>query len=205
MSAIVDFFHAKGTDGAGRLVGEVWELSLDEKESVHDYIQWLFPLQEASQFNPDAPLLTADDVALIPGSYVLYGYRKMLAFYGLQEVYYPGRTFVIKLEIDELGEEGVELVERMAGTAMVNAMLGREIETLFERRKQVWLTPGNHNFLRITRILKCLNLFGLHEQADAFLDTLEEIHQEHADIIGQKTYDFWVSASTKIPFGGLVR
>jgi hypothetical protein len=29
-------------------------------ETCHDYIQWLFPLKEPSQFNPDAPLLTGE-------------------------------------------------------------------------------------------------------------------------------------------------
>ena len=30
-------------------------------ESRHDFIQWMFPLEEPSQFNPDAPILTLAD------------------------------------------------------------------------------------------------------------------------------------------------
>ncbi len=196
MSALTDFYNVKGTDGAGRLITGVWEFSLDERETVHDYIQWLFPLTEPSQFNPDAPLLTADDIENIRDTFVLYSYRKMLAFYGLQEVLYPAGSFVIKIEVEEFGDsEGFAHLQRIVGRDALVPLLGPNVNHLFEKRKKVWLTSGNHNFLRITRILKCLKLFGLHGQAVAFRDALTEIYLQHAHIIGPETYEFWYDAS----------
>jgi hypothetical protein len=62
MSQLVDFYLGESTDSEGRWIEEVWGWGDDRLEFVHDYIQWLFPLMEPSNFNPDAPLLTPEDI-----------------------------------------------------------------------------------------------------------------------------------------------
>lgn len=58
-----------------------------------------------------------------------------------------------------------------------------------------WLTPGNHNFLRITRILRCLRLLGLDAEARDFLQQLEALHAAGAGrIIGPRTLEYWRGA-----------
>ena len=57
-------------------------------ESVHDYVQWLFPLPEPSMFNSDAPLLTEADIAAARSDDVIQtnvraSFARMLRFYGL--------------------------------------------------------------------------------------------------------------------------
>jgi opioid growth factor receptor-like protein len=37
----------------------------------------------------------------------------------------------------------------------------------FAAKATVWLSPGNHNHLRITRILRCLTVLGLEPEAGA--------------------------------------
>lgn len=37
----------------------------DRLERTHDFIQWLFPLPERSGAQPDAPVLTPEDVAVL--------------------------------------------------------------------------------------------------------------------------------------------
>ena len=55
-----------------------------------------------------------------------------------------------------------------------------------------WLTPGNHNFLRITRILRCLRLLGLEAEARDFLNHLEALYTAGAGrIIGSRTLEYW--------------
>jgi len=54
-----------------------------------------------------------------------------------------------------------------------------------------WLSPGNHNYLRLTRILKSLSLVGLDGEARQLLAWLEEIYKTHAPVIGTRTLDFW--------------
>ena len=68
----------------------------------------------------------------------------------------------------------------------------------FYERSGYWITPGNHNHLRITRILKSLRLMGLDPEAEAFFTWLSEIfHAEHSKTrpgITARSFDFWTSA-----------
>ena len=55
--AIIDFYKGIGTDSAGRKIEDIWLFDDIALENVHNYVQWIFPLQEPSYFNKDAPLL----------------------------------------------------------------------------------------------------------------------------------------------------
>ena len=61
-SAVVDFLTGAGTDGAGRDIFDVLAMDDAAIEQGHDFIQWLFPLRERSGPNPNAPVLTDDEV-----------------------------------------------------------------------------------------------------------------------------------------------
>lgn len=63
MSRLIEFYGGQGADDAGRYFNEVMDFDLDALEHGHDYIQWIFPLPEASRFHPRAPLLTEEDLA----------------------------------------------------------------------------------------------------------------------------------------------
>src|SRR5690606_24745071 len=58
-------------------------------------------------------------------------------------------------------------------------------------RSRNWMTPGNHNFLRISRILRALTLLGLETEARAFLVALETVHAENDAVIGPVTLTYW--------------
>ena len=64
-SPIVAFLEGEGTDGRGRTLFEVLALDDVRLETVHDFIQWLFPLTEPSIAVPDAAVLGPEDVAAI--------------------------------------------------------------------------------------------------------------------------------------------
>lgn len=68
MSAIVDFLKGAGRDGAGRTVFEVVAMSDADIERIHDFIQWLFPLDAPSGANRNAPVLSGEDVEAIHAS-----------------------------------------------------------------------------------------------------------------------------------------
>ena len=58
-----------------------------------------------------------------------------------------------------------------------------------------WLTPNNHNFLRLTRIMKSITLLGLKPLAHALLDCLEARYAGEAGItIGARTMQYWRAA-----------
>ncbi len=154
-SAIVGFYRG-GRDARGRTRGQILAWDDARLEAVHDYIQWLFPLPEASAFSQDAPRLTAADIAAFRRDPVLTAalrasLHRMLAFYRLADRADPPRR---------------------------------------------WLTPGNHNFLRITRILRSLHLLGLEDEAAALLARLEVLALDRAAaaIIGPRTLAFWRDA-----------
>ena len=160
------FYARKGTDDRGRRIDEIWSFSNEELESVHDYIQWLFPLAERSAFNPGAPLLDDETIEQFREDAALRGnlersLRVMLDFYGL-------------------------------------AIAGHEILRVptFGARSRVWLTPHNHNFLRLTRILKSLSLLGLHDRATQLLACLGGIDQLRPGIISEETLRYWQAATT---------
>lgn len=59
------FLAGRGRDGRGRSLAEVLAFDDDRIEGVHDFIQWLFPLREASRAVPGAPVLGAAEAAAI--------------------------------------------------------------------------------------------------------------------------------------------
>ncbi|WP_165075406.1 opioid growth factor receptor-related protein [Paludisphaera rhizosphaerae] len=90
MSQLVEFYRGTGEDAEGRKLADVWAFSDDEMEFHHDFIQWIFPLQQASRFNPYAPILSDRDIAAFQDEPVLrdnlkHSFDRFLAFVGLEE------------------------------------------------------------------------------------------------------------------------
>jgi len=61
MSSILDFYSGKASE-CRFLISDVWSFSFQRLEEVHDYIQWIFPLDEPSAHNLSAPVLTKEDI-----------------------------------------------------------------------------------------------------------------------------------------------
>jgi hypothetical protein len=61
-----------------------------------------------------------------------------------------------------------------------------------------WLSPGNHNHLRITRLLKCLTVLGLEAEAKAFFGCLSGIYDDEQSrpmpAISEETMQYWRDA-----------
>ena len=62
---IIAFLGGIGTDSQGRLLNDIWAFSDAEIERTHNFIQWLFPLAEASLSVPGSPALTFDEIAVL--------------------------------------------------------------------------------------------------------------------------------------------
>ena len=90
MSALAAFLDGSGVDGAGRTHADVLALDDRELERRHDFVQWLFPLPEASAAGPGSPVLTKADVEAARGSAATQANlraaaARMLAFYRATE------------------------------------------------------------------------------------------------------------------------
>jgi hypothetical protein len=65
---IVEFLAKDGTDQAGRRFAQVVGFDNRALESHHDYIQWLFPLDEPSRAVPGSPVLDHAALAALRNS-----------------------------------------------------------------------------------------------------------------------------------------
>ncbi|MEH1983803.1 MAG: opioid growth factor receptor-related protein [Nostoc sp.] len=166
---LVPFYLGEQQDSEGRTIQEMWTWNFEELECAHDYIQWLFPLPEQSAFNPDAPIV---DESVIQAFQInphlrqnwLRSFTVMLQFYGFQRHESNDRKIVVSQSED------------------------------YPNRKREWVSILDHNYLRITRILKCLIIFGLENEAQAFYECLREIYREDSDRIGGETFRYWTIA-----------
>ena len=89
MSKLTDFYLEEGTDCEGRTLSEIWQHHDDWFEACHDYVQWLFPLADLSNFNENAPILTEEDIAQFNNNTklaenLLTSFFRFLKFLGLE-------------------------------------------------------------------------------------------------------------------------
>ena len=64
----------------------------------------------------------------------------------------------------------------------------------FSQRARVWLSPGNHNHLRLTRIMTSLGELGLEVQAGALWACLSQIAAGFPDRVTPTTVKYWRAA-----------
>lgn len=160
-SKIIQFLCGRPVEAGGKTmqIDTIWNYDHTQLEQEHDFIQWLFPTDEASDFNPNAPVLTLSDIETIRKNpflqtYIIYSLLVMLNFYGFRH--------------------------------------DSEAKKIFQVRPEAW-PPTPHNYLRITRILKCLTLCGLQDYAKAFYDALMEV-KDIEKTTPKATLEFWKNA-----------
>lgn len=168
-SMIVPFYLGEKTDLEGRKIQQIWTWDFEELECAHDYIQWLFPITEKSHFNPNAPIVDRQVILAFREDprlqqNLLQSFSVMLRLYGLMTT---------------RDAEGKVVVEKSDD---------------YVHRKQEWVNMLDHNYLRITRILKCLMAFGLKGEAQAFYECLSQIYREDSEQIGGETLQYWTDA-----------
>lgn len=89
MNKLIGFYLNEGPDSEGRTLAEIWAMSDDELMHTHDVVQWLFPLTEPSNFNPDAPVLTEKQIAAFHSdprlrANLLKSYCRFMRVFGLE-------------------------------------------------------------------------------------------------------------------------
>ncbi len=62
---LLSFLQDVRPDHRGRLLSDIWKFSDAQIESTHDFIQWVFPLDEPSGAQPDSPVLEPAEIGLI--------------------------------------------------------------------------------------------------------------------------------------------
>jgi Opioid growth factor receptor (OGFr) conserved region len=162
------FTTAPNQHHRGRYLREIQEWPDDQLESVPDYIQWLFPLPEPSGFNVAAPALTRESI----------------------------RDFLARPDLQENLRVSFLRLMNFCGLEVRSGTVTRAPN--FAAKATGWLSPGNHNHLLITRILRCLTVLGLEAEAKAFRECLAEIYEDEQNkplpAISDETMLYWREA-----------
>lgn len=168
--SIIDFLrisdHGYGKCPNGSRLDELWDRSNLYLEYSHSYIQWMFPTDRKSEHYPDSPVLTDEEIWIIRNDRTIK--NNML------------RSFKRMLRF-----YGFEI------TSSISCRIRKSSE--FQKRKKYWLKKNDHNFLRITRILRSLKICGLEEYAAAFYEELLVLAKEYPDIAGPSV-SYWEDA-----------
>ncbi len=164
-------FYAGGVDDRGRTLERILAWPDEELEAVHDYIQWMFPTVAPSAVNPAAPLVSGATITAFRSrpelrDALLRSLDRMLSFYGLRRSDDSGN---VRIEMDE---------------------------ARFDDRARVWLHPGHHNHLRLTRIMQSLAALGLTSEAKALQRCLvTDVYAGPGhNRITPDTYEYWMDA-----------
>jgi len=147
-------------------------------ERSHDYIQWLFPTDEPSRFNVRAPVLTPDQVLTIrkdPAAVasIRRAFSKFCTFLGLELV-------LPDTKMQDCQAQAMTECDVIVEDTKQPRMFVRKAPHFLERFADCWEVGFtgigfNHNWLRISRVIHCLRLVGLVEEAAAFLACLEQM------------------------------
>jgi hypothetical protein len=169
MSDLVTFYRGEVVHPDGYTLDEI--LAMDDYwlEVKHNYIQWLFPLKQPSGAVPGSPIISGQEIELFRASAeikikLILSFERMLRFYGF------------RLSFDR---DNHPMVVKTPN---------------FGTRKSDWLTPQNHNYLRISRILESLTLLGFPDMALSFFAALKDIFQDNSSVIGVTTFSYWEQA-----------
>lgn len=164
MNALLDFYSGCGTDHRGRTLKGILSFSDADLESSYDYIHWLFPLDKACPSSVEAPVVNADIIKAFDSSLSL---QKALH-----------RSFLRMLKF-----YGLVFIETPQAIFLDESTLLNDAH---------WLTPGNHNHERLTRMLSSLHLLGLSTQAKALKTYLLELAKDHPEFFSTDTLNDWL-------------
>jgi hypothetical protein len=163
MSKIIEFYRGKPfVHPKGFTIDYIWGWDRDVLEQQHDYIQWLFPLATKSASIARSPVLTPEEIAEFRGSDELK--ERLLESFSIMLEFYG----LIMTEDGEI-----------------------TIAPSFTYTSDRWISSGNHNYKRISRIIKSLMLLGLEEYAAAFHGILLSIYEDYPEEIGKNTLEHW--------------
>jgi len=169
-----DFFRGNGLDVKGRTLAEMREFDFEQMESCTDFLQWMFPTDEASSFILGSPKLTKELQQMFSEDSLLR-----------HELYLNLSHFCEFL--------GLELQDGPP----VKVIKGDHFQ---QRVPTCWtMTFGsNHNWLRISRVLHCLGLCSLSEEQKALIECLEGIFKE-GDVLCESAISHWRRRAKAVP------
>lgn len=142
-----------------------WKGEYDRLEVHHGYIQWLFPIREPGM-NPESQPLTKNEITQLNQDPAAQ--ERILKSYDLILDFW-----------------GFKLVDHKTG----EVTRGENWQACFDN-----LNSSGHNYLRITRVLKCLGEFNLEHLKKPWLQIMmKETFKEHTLANCRNSFrDYWI-------------
>jgi hypothetical protein len=168
---LYNFYCHKGTDAAGRTFDDIMAFNDEQLEKVHDYIQWIFPSLTPSGSQPQSPILDEETISVFKQSYI-FSKRFHDA---LIKIFHFWNIPVIKgesISTDDMNTEGFE-----------------------------WLLRGNHNQLRISRVLESTRLLGYKDVTRDLFNKLVKFvgnTQPYQHQLTAKNIAYWYQAASGV-------
>lgn len=164
MSKLIRFYEGEIPDHMGRFINTIWRLDHFWLEHTHDYIQWLFPLPEKGRFNGFAPVLSERDRLAFRESAILRERQRIS----------------LDVMLDFLGLSRKE--NQIHAQQCLN--IGQHI----------WLKPGGHNHLRITRMIRSLHRCAQEDLALVLKSAVLQLGTQKG-IVSETSLAYWRSAT----------
>lgn len=169
----VAFLNGTAPDAIGRTIEDYLAFDMDKWEECHNHVQWAFPNNEQSMFNPNAPVVDMQD------------FKEQLSFEGSANVEKLATNYLLSLGIMSMPDS------RFA------------IDFTSDRLAIWLSHPRDHNFLRLTRLLhvwsyidpdKALALLGTLADVAKVANGNAEL-QRRQEVVGSDTMVFWINAA----------
>jgi len=173
----INFLLGNGTDGKGRTIQDYFKFSKERWEECHDHIQWAFPTDIPSAFNANAPIIDREelDLWLVSAS----------AAYDDDE----------SQDYETLRDNLRALLKRYYNSIGFN--IGYPVDTSFNN---IFDNPDNHNFRRLTRVMRCMFLFGNYHTTECLKRQLFthglQAAARHSCLIHPETVWHWYNAAS---------
>lgn len=167
---LVQFYRGEIPTNDGDFLDDIiFHWKYEQLEGCHSYVQWMFPMKEGSMFHPEVPRLTDEEIAIFKADPYLQSSIDV-AFFKMMDFYgfKISRTEVSPLAWQEPGRH---------------------------KNPKWWLDHFNHNFLRITRILKSTRYLGKEPLAAMLWNVLQSLKEEHLAVISENTFEYWQEAA----------
>ena len=157
---ITKFYKNELSTPDGYTLDDISHFSDYELEQEHGFIQFIFPLIEPSNIIKNCPILTEEDIKFLHFDHISRHNLKLM-FYKMLGFY----------RFKVISDGKIVKIE------------SPKTEDLW------WLTPYNHNILRITRILKSMKLLNYFDYSLALFEELKKLKDHPA--VKSKSFKFW--------------
>jgi hypothetical protein len=158
---LVEFYQGTGKDNHGRTLESILSLKDDALDALHDWVQWVWPTQQLSNFNENAPIPSEEELVVLRADEKVQrnlelAYNRFMAYLGFEE---------------KDGEV-------------------RPAPFFEDRRRVIW-TGFNHNYLRVTRFLVSLKLLGMADRSKKVYGLLMQLIGESRINASHNARSYW--------------